>query len=102
MDDEETQRVKNMSFVVVPIVDTIIEDSMAKSDRKRKEMKKLDHSGMLDFVVFIPEIATSLRLKLINPKKVSLESQRIRHYHREHLVESKMNSKYARPYFIPY
>ena len=49
MDDEETQRVKNMSFVVVPIVDTIIEDSMTKSDRKRKEMKKLDHSGMLDF-----------------------------------------------------
>jgi len=46
MDDEETQRVKNMSFVVVPIVDTIIEESMAKSDRKRKEMKKLDHSGL--------------------------------------------------------
>jgi hypothetical protein len=36
-----------MSFVVVPIVDTIIEDSMAKSDRKRKEMKKLDHSGLI-------------------------------------------------------
>lgn len=52
MDDEETQRVKNMSFVVVPIVDTIIEDSMAKSDRKRKEMKKLDHSGMLDLFSF--------------------------------------------------
>ena len=64
MDDEETQRVKNISFVVVPIVDTIIEDSMAKSDRKRKEMKKLDHSGMLDFVVFIPEIAMSFRLRL--------------------------------------
>lgn len=46
MDDEETKRVKNMSFVVVPIVDAIIEDSMAKSDRKRKEIKKLDHSGI--------------------------------------------------------
>ena len=61
MDDEETQRVKNMSFIVVPIVDTIIEDSMAKSDRKRKEMKKLDHSGIWDFRGF--------HIKLILPYK---------------------------------
>lgn len=40
--------------------------------------------------------------QLINPKKVSLESLQIRHCHHEHLVESKMNSKYARPNEIAY
>lgn len=44
MDGEETKRVENIAFVVRPALDSIIDDAMAKSDRKKKEIKRLDHS----------------------------------------------------------